>query len=376
MQRRDVMRAFGALAAGAAIWRPARAQGSILVGQSAALTGPASDLGLQFKRGAELIFNTVNAQGGVGGSFIELRSLDDGYDPARCAQNTQRLVDEGAAVLFGYVGTACSLAALPIASAAQRLFYAPFTGSEAVRIPFNPLAFHVRASYVDETHAIVNHLTSVGIQRIGVFYQNDGDGKAGLLGVARALKLQYRTPSGLGFVERNSTNVDEAVRNVLAAKPDAIALISTYRSCAAFIRAARRAGFSGVFYNISMVGAESLARELGREAKGVVVSQVMPYPFLPTCRLAGDYLAAGRAADGDAFLPSYGSMEGYVAARTLVEALRRASGKLTPSSIASSLEALREWDMGGFRVDFGARKHAASRFVDLTILTADGRARR
>lgn len=378
MQRRDVIRAFGTLAAAAAIGRPARAQGkgSILIGQSAALTGPASDLGLQFKGGAELVFNPVNAQGGIGGNLIELRSLDDGYEPARCVQNTQRLLDDGASVLFGYVGTACSLAALPLASAAQRLFYAPFTGSEAVRIPFNPLTFHLRASYVDETHAIVNHLTSVGIQRIGVFYQNDGDGKAGLLGVARALKLQYRTPSGLGFVERNSTNVEEAVRNVLAAKPDAIVLISTYRSCAAFIRAARQAGFSGVFYNISMVGAESLARELGKEAQGVVVSQVMPFPFLPTSRLAGDYLAAGRSMHGNAFMPSYGSMEGYVAARTLVEALHRTPGKLTPSSIANSLEALREWDLGGFRVDFGAHKHSASRFVDLTILTSDGRARR
>ena len=247
MKRREVMGALGAALVGG--WRaPAWAQSErIIVGQSAAFSGPASELGRQFRQGAEILFGRVNAQGGIGGRMLELRSLDDGYEPARCAQNTRQLIDGGASVLFGYVGTATSLAALPLATEAGRVFFAPFTGSEAVRIPFNPNAFHLRASYVDETHAIVKHLTSVGIHRIGVFYQNDGDGKAGLLGVARALKLQYRTPSGLGFVERNSENVGAAVEKILAAKPDAVVQVSPYRSSAAFVRAARRAGVGGVF---------------------------------------------------------------------------------------------------------------------------------
>jgi branched-chain amino acid transport system substrate-binding protein len=278
--------------------------------------------------------------------------------------------------LFGYVGTATSLAALPLASASQRLFFAPFTGSEAVRIPFNPLAFHLRASYVDETHAIVKHLTSVGIQRIGVFYQNDGDGKAGLLGVARALKLQYQAPAGIGFVERNSTDVAAAVKAIVSARPDAIVQISTYRSCAAFIRAARKAGFEGVFYNISLVGAQALAQELGTDSRGVVVSQVMPFPFAPTSRVAGEFLAVGKAALGDRFAPSYGSIEGYIAAKTLVEGIRRAGGNATVGGMAGGLESMRDYDMGGFRIDFGPGKHSASRFIDLTILTADQKVRR
>jgi len=347
---------------------------AIVLGQSAPLSGPAGELGLQFKLGAELLFDNVNAQGGLNGRPVELRSLDDGFEPQRCVRNTQALIDAGASVLFGYVGTASSLAALPLASAAQRLFFAPFTGSEAVRIPFNPLAFHLRASYVDEAHAIVKHLTSVGIQRIGVFYQNDGDGKAGLLGVARALKLQYQSPAGLGFVERNSVEVESAVKSILAAKPDAIVQISTYRSCAAFIRAARRAGFSGVFYNISLVGAQALAHELGSAAQGVVVSQVMPFPFAPLTRLAGEYLAAGQAALGAKFQASYGSVEGYVAAKTLVEALRRAASP-SPAAIAGALESLRDLDLGGFHVDFGPNQHVASRYIDLTILTDDGKVR-
>jgi branched-chain amino acid transport system substrate-binding protein len=378
MKRRELIGAIGALLAGGARGKAVETSSAprIVVGQSAALSGPAGELGLQFKLGAELHFQRVNQQGGVGGRTFELRSLDDGYEPQRCVQNTRELIDAGALALFGYVGTATSLAALPLATAAQRLFFAPFTGSEAVRVPYNPLAFHLRASYVDETHAIVKHLTSVGIQRIGVFYQNDGDGKAGLLGVARALKLQYQAPAGIGFVERNSVDVTAAVKSIVAAKPDAIVQISIYRSCAAFIRAARLAGFEGVFYNISLVGAQALAQELGSDSRGVVISQVMPFPFAPTTRVAGEFLAAGKQSFGSQFAPSYGSMEGYIAAKTLTEGVRRVSGEPTPSRIATALESMRDFDMGGFRIDFGPGKHSASRFIDLTILTADQKVRR
>jgi branched-chain amino acid transport system substrate-binding protein len=372
MQRRTILRAAAGLACAPSAWAQSP---NIVLGQSAALTGPASELGLQFRQGAQLHFDKVNAQGGIAGRKIELRSLDDGYEPERCVANTNKLIEGGAFALFGYVGTAPSLAALPLATGAQKLFLAPFTGSEALRIPFNPLAFHIRASYVDETNAIVEHLTSVGIKKIGVFYQNDSDGKAGLLGVSRALKLQYQAPAGLGKVERNSVDVAAAVDSILAARPDAIVQISTYRSCAAFVRAARKAGFGGVFYNISSVGTQALAQELQADSRGVVISQVMPFPFAPTSRLAGDYLAAGKEALGDKFDASYGSIEGYVAACTVAEALRRAGRNLSQKSVIAALESMREFDLGGFRIDFGPDKHTASRLVDLTILTADGKTR-
>jgi ABC-type branched-subunit amino acid transport system substrate-binding protein len=378
MKRRDLIGALGGTLAGAC-GPLARAQerGPIVLGQSAALSGPAGELGHQLRLGANLLFSRVNAQGGVAGRRIELQSLDDGHEPRQCVLNTRQLIDAGAVALFGYVGTATSLAALPLASAAGRVFFAPFTGSEALRIPYNPLAFHLRASYVDETRAIVRHLTSVGIKRIGVFYQNDGEGKAGLLGVARALKLQYQQPAGLGFVERNGVHVAPAVQSVLAAEPDAIVQIGAYRSCAAFIRAARRAGFRGVFYNTSFVGAQALALELGADVQGVVVSQVMPYPFSPRTRLAGEYLAAGRLALGDRFSPSYGSIEGYVAAKALVEGLRRIGGgrEVSPAALVTALESLNELDLGDFRIAFGPGQHAGSRFIDLTMLIENGRVR-
>ena len=349
---------------------------TIVLGQSAAFSGPAAQLGEQFKRGALLYFNGLNARGGVQGRSIELKSVDDGYEPDRCKANTERLIKDEVFALFGYIGTPTSLAALPLATAAKLPFIAPFTGAQALREPFNRFAFHVRASYFDETADIVKQITSIGAKRIAVFYQNDAYGKTGLDGVQRALKPLAIEPTALGTVERNTVDVAAAVKSILAGKPEAIVQISTYKSCAAFIRAARKAGFGGTFYNVSFVGTKALADELGPEARGVIVSQVMPYPYAPSAPLAAEYLAAGKAATGDKFEPNYSSIEGFVAAKTLGEALRRGPATPTPEGLIAGMESLRDVNLGGFHVDFGPTKRAGSRYVDLTMLTADGKVRR
>ena len=350
-------------------------QGKIVLGQSAALSGPASELGQQFRSGAQLQFERVNARGGVNGRPIELQSLDDGYEPDRCAENTRKLIDNGVFALFGYVGTPTGMVALPLATAAKLPWVAPFTGAEAFRAPFNRYAFHVRASYFDETAEIVKQLTSVGIKRIGVFYQNDAYGKAGLEGVVRSLKPLGLEPSGLGTVERNTVDVAAAVKSIMAKQPNAIVQIGAYKACAAFIRAVRKAGFNGTFYNVSFVGTQALARELGADARGVVIAQVMPYPYAPQSPIAGEYLGAGKAALGDKFEPNYTGMEGYVAAKTIVEGLRRGGNNASSENLITGLEALHEFNLGGFFVDFGPLKHTGSKYVDLTILTADGHVR-
>ena len=376
MSRRTFLRHTGVGAATLALPFWSRGQSRALVlGQSAAFSGPAAQLGEQFKRGALLHFERINSKGGVNGRTIELKSLDDGYEPDRCKANTEQLIKEGVFALFGYIGTPTSLAALPLASAARTPFIAPFTGAQALRDPFNRYAFHVRASYYDETAEIVRQATSMGITRIAVFHQNDSYGKASLDGVLRALKPLNLEPAGLGTVERNTVDVDAAVKAILAAKPEAIVQISAYKACAAFIRAARKAGFGGTFYNVSFVGTKALADELVADARGVVISQVMPYPYTPASLLASDYLAAGKAAAGDKFEPNYSSMEGFVAARTLVEALKKINGAPTSDSLIAALESLRELNLGGFYVDFSPNKHTGSRYVDLTILAGDGKVR-
>ncbi len=376
MKRRQVL--LAAAAASPALWTP-RAHSEtnkILLGQSAALTGPAGALGTEFRQGALMLFDAVNAAGGVNGRRIELVSLDDGYEPERCAENTRKFIGQGVFALFGYIGTPTSLAALPLATAAKVPFFAPFSGAESLRAPFNRFAFHVRASYFDETAEIVKQLASLGIKRISVFHQNDSYGKAGLEGVTRALGKRGLEPASLGTVERNSTDVQSAVKSILDGKPDAIVQISAYKSCAAFIRAARAAGYGGTFYNVSFVGTLALGKELGNEASGVVVSQVMPFPFAPIQPIAGEYLGAGRAAHGKDFQPSYSSMEGYVAAKTFVEGLRRSGGNPSQESLVNGLETLRDANLGGLFIDFNAQKHTGSKFVEMTILTPEGRVRR
>ncbi len=377
--RRDALKRLAGAAAVAAVGTPAWAQGAaarpIVLGQSAPFSGPAAQLGEQFKRGALMFFDRLNAKGGVNGRNIELRSVDDGYEPDRCKANTEKLIKEEVFALFGYIGTPTSLAALPLATAAKVPFIAPFTGAQALREPFNRYAFHVRASYFDETAEIVKQVTSVGIKRIGVFYQNDSYGKAGLDGVTRALKPLNLEPAGLGTVERNTVDVAAAVKSILAGKPDSIVQISAYKSCAAFIRAARKAGFGGAFYNVSFVGTKALADELAADARGVVVSQVMPFPFSTTTPISREYLEAVKQAGGDA-TPNYSSMEGYVAAKVFAEGLRRAGGTPTRDSLVTALESLQRYDAGGYLVDFSARDHAGSSFVELSMLTGDGKVRR
>ena len=368
------------IALGSSLTWPAFAQSdnSIVLGQSAPLTGPAAQLGIQFREGAKLYFNQVNAKGGINGRQIDLRTVDDGYEPEKTAANTKQFLADDVFALFGYIGTPTSVAALPLATAAKVPFFAPFTGAQVLREPFNRYAIHVRASYFDETAAIIKQASAVGIKKFSVFYQNDAYGKAGLEGVERALKALNLPMTSLGTVERNSIDVKKAVADIMAKQPESIVQISAYKSCAAFIREARKAGFGGTFYNVSFVGTQALLTELGKEARGVVVSQVMPYPYSPNTPVAGEYLEAIKVASAtnkDLSI-NYSSMEGFVAAKIFVEAMRRAGRNATREAFITAIESMQSYQMGGFTVNFGPNQHTASKFVDLTVLTDDGRVRR
>ena len=342
----------------------------ILLGQSAAFSGPAMQLGTQFHAGARLYFDQLSGKGGVNGRTVEIRQMDDGYEPDRCASNTEKLIQGDVFALFGYVGTPTSIAALPMASAARVPFFAPFTGAMALREPFKREAFHVRASYDDETELIVSQLTHLHQNRIAVFYQNDAYGKAGLIGVTKALVARNLKPIAEATVERNSVDVAAAVAKLAPSGAQAIVQIGAYKASAAFIREARKAGFGGSFYNVSFVGTQALADELGKEGAGVVVSQVMPSPYNPARPLAREFVAAAK--QGGKVQPNFSSMEGYLAARVFTEGLRRAGSKPTRESLIAALESIND-DFGGYRVGFSASNHVASRFAELSMLTGDGR---
>ena len=352
----------------------AQSEAKILLGQSAPLTGPAAQLGIQFNAGAKVYFDQVNARGGIGRRLIELVAIDDGYEPDRCAENTAKLIAQDPVALFGYIGTPTSLAALPLATKERVPFVAPFTGAMSLREPLNKVAFHLRASYDDETALIVKQLTNLGLKKIAVFYQNDAYGKAGLSGVTKALAAQGIKPVALATVERNSIDVAAAVKTLVAAAPDAIVQVSAYKSCAAFIRAARAATFGGTFYNVSFVGTQALSDELGKEAAGVVVSQVVPSPTSLTTALGREFTEAVKTY-GKGATANYSSLEGYLAARMISEGLRNTAGKISRDALVSGIEAIGNQSYGGFSVSLSPTDHVASHFVQLTMLSGDGRVR-
>ena len=344
--------------------------GQITIGQSAALSGPAQELGSEMRLGAQTYFNQINQAGGVFGRQIKLVSLDDGYEPERAAANTKKLIGEDRVfALFGYVGTPTSNASLPIFAEAKVPFFGAFTGAESLRNPHNRYIFNVRASYFDETEKIVEQVTSVGGKSIAVFYQDDAYGKAGLAGVERALAKRSMKIISTGTVERNTVKVEAAVAGLVPRQPDAFVMISAYKSIAAFVKAAKKAGYTGQFHNVSFVGSRALADELGADGRGVAISQVVPFPFSASVPVVRDYQQALKAASSSP--PSFTSLEGFIAARVFVEGLKRAGKDLTREKFITALESMNNVDVGGFNVNFSPKSHNGSSYVDLTMIGRD-----
>ena len=345
----------------------------IVLGQSVALTGPAQELGKEMQLGAKTYFDVVNAAGGIRGKKIVLRTLDDGYEPPRAEANTKKFVEDGDVLaLFGYVGTPTSAATIPVASKAKMPFFGAFTGAELLRTPINRYVFNVRASYFDETEAIVRQMTQGGVTKIAVFHQNDSYGQAGLAGVERALTKRQLQVVAKATVERNSTDVAAAVATMLAAKPEVIIMVSAYSSCAEFIKRFKAKDFPTRFVNVSFVGTKPLAAALGAAADGVMISQVMPPPTANKFPVVVEYQKALKAAGVTDF--SYTSLEGYIAAKVMVEALRR-GGDASREALIKALESMRNVDVGGFNVSFAPDNHNASTFVELTVLNKKGEVR-
>jgi branched-chain amino acid transport system substrate-binding protein len=366
----------GTLVSSLAMPRFARAQSEkILLGQSAAFSGAAAQLGIQFKAGAEVYFEKINKQGGINRKTIELTSLDDGYEPGRCAENTQKLLDSGVSALFGYIGTPTSAAALPLASKLGVPFVAPFTGAMGLRTGNDSrVAYHLRASYDDETALIVKQLNNLELKKIAVFYQNDAYGNAGLSGVTKALATINSKPVAQATVERNSVDVASSIATLTKSGADAIVQISAYKSCAAFIREAKKVGYGGKFYNVSFVGTKALSDELGKDGAGVAVSQVVPSPYSSATPIAREF-QADLKAHSKPVDANYSSFEGYLAAKLMVDALRRTNGRFAPAQVLEGLAAVGNQSYGGFNISLSASDHVASQYVELSMLTGDGRVR-
>lgn len=341
----------------------------ILLGQSAAFSGPAAQLGIQLHSGAKIYFDSINQQGGIFGRKVEIVTADDKYEPALAAENTRHLIQgENVFALFGYVGTPTSNAAMPIFTGARVPFFAPFSGAQSLREPFNRYIFNIRAGYFEETEHLVDQLVRLGIKNIAVFYQNDAYGQTGLDGVQRALKKRNIPLVATATVERNSVDVANAVSKLLPKRPDAIIQVTAYASSAAFIKQMHKSGYTGQFQNVSFVGSQALASALGTDGPGVGISQVVPFPWRQSTAIVAEYTKAlKKAGVTDA---NFSSLEGYIAAKVFAEGLRRAGPDLTRDRLITALETvnLASYDIG-FPVNFSPTNHNGSTFVDMTVIT-------
>ena len=346
--------------------------GTILLGQVAPFSGPSVKLAEEYNLGARTFFQALNEHGGVNGQRIELRTRDDHYVPAETARLAKELISQdGVFALFGTVGTGTTLAALPVAVAEGVPLFAPSTGAEALRTPFNRLVFHIRAGDHEEADYLVEQLAVSSLRQIAVFHQRDAYGKAGLEAVTKAQDKRGFKMVAIASVERDATDVAAAAQALLAAKPQAVVLVASYTSSAALVKAMRKLGYTGQFAATSYVGGKSLADELGAEGNGLWMADVVPFPWSDGTPLQREYNQAMQRAG----VPhrSFGSMEGYLAAKVFAEGLRRAGREPNHARFIAALESMQGWDAGGFRISYTPSDHSGTHRVEMTMIGPGGR---
>jgi branched-chain amino acid transport system substrate-binding protein len=343
--------------------------GALLLGQSAPLSGPSAQLGLEFREGAEAWFAEVNRRGGIHGRPIRLLSRDDRYEPDLTVRNTRQLIENDQVLaLFGYVGTPTTQAVLPQVERARIPLVAPLTGARVLREPQRPTVFHLRASYQAEIDHIVNDLVRDARHRIAVVHQADAFGDDGLAASERALRRHGLRPVATASVQRNSSEVGAAVRTVLGADPNAVVVIAAYPSSAAFSRELQRRGSRAQLMNVSFVGTRGLQDALpSGHATGIGISQVVPFPWNRRVPVVAEYQRLMRRQAPEAGF-SFTSLEGFLAAKLITEGLRRAGPDPSRASLVQGLEAIGRMDLGGTMLSLGPRDHQASEAVQLTFL--------
>ncbi|WP_369721776.1 ABC transporter substrate-binding protein [Bradyrhizobium sp. LLZ17] len=346
---------------------------AILFGQAAALEGPSSALGQRMRQGVVVAFTEINAKGGVHGRKLQLISRDDGYDPDRSVAQTLRLIeDDKVFALIGAVGTPTAMATIPITSASNVPFIGPLSGADFLRDAELSNVVNIRASYGAEAETWIKHLTEDRhFTRIGIFYQDDSFGRDGLAGVKRALAKRGLELAAEGTFERNTRAVGAAWRVIKRAEPEAIVMVGTYGPCAEFIKLAHRSGVSPTFVNISFVGAVALARELGAEGDGVIVSQVVPFPWDRSLKLVADYQAAQKAFD-PTLTPDFVSLEGYISGRLVAAALEQLGRNPTRADLMRIFHEVGRFEISGSIITLGARAMDTSPKVFLTVIQKDG----
>ena len=347
----------------------------IRLGASQVLSGPLGSQTVQYGEGARLMFDSVNAAGGVHGRKISFTSLDDGFDVKRALENTRKLLDdEKVFMLFNSTGTAQTAAVLPMLKEAKTILFGPVTGASGLRETYNPYVFHVRASYAIEASHMLSQLNRIGVERVALFYQDDGLGKALLAEVQKAAEAEGLPLVAVVKSDPAAPDMAAAASAIAEASPQAVIVGTAGMTFTNFIKAVQSTNTHPVFYGFSVASLDLINNQLKGKARGIILAQIMPSLRNTTIPVVVEYLKVLKAKSPKA-VPSASQFEGFVHARLLVEGLRRTGRDLSTDAFIKAMEDSKEIAFGRFTAQYSAKSHKGSSYVELAIIDAQGRLR-
>ena len=348
----------------------ASAQGTIVLGQTADYSGPQSAPVKETAAAARAYFDQVNAHGGVNGRKIVLESMDDGFEPKRSVENAKKLIDEkNVLALFLFRGTANAEALMPVIAAKKTPMFAGVGSSIKMHEPMNRYMFNLRAPVQIEVRTVVAQLASQGVKDVSVIYTDDGFGKDAFDGAKKAFDKYQMKPKAVAAIPRGQADVTKAVEEIAKSNPTATLGFCIPKICAEIVKQLRAKGSLTQFFSLSNTSSGAYVNDLGPNARGVVVTQVMPYPFDARDPIGREFISFAKETKTP---QTYATMEGYLSARIMTEALKRAGKNPTRESLVQAFESM-QLNMGGFNVGFSPTTRTGSEFVDLTMISKNGK---
>lgn len=343
----------------------------IIIGQTAGFTGTQGGAVTETTAGAKLYIDWVNKNGGVHGRQIELVSMDDVFDPKKAGANAKALIEQKKVfALFLTRGTPHNEQIIPHIKAHGVPLIAPSTGAQLLHEPVNPLIFNVRSKYQLEAEKGIVQLSAMGIQRIGVIHVDDSFGKDALAGAVKGFAEAGIKPTGIWSYDRTTPKFEPSVAALLGTDPQAAVLLGSGNHVAEIVKQIRAKQSSMQLLTLSNNASSSFVKSLGANARGVIVTQVFPNPNLATTPIAVQMQKLAKESSGA--IVSHSAMEGFAAAKVLVEGLKRAGRKLTRESLVAALEGMRGFDVGGLKLDYGPSDHTGLEYVELSMIGRNG----
>lgn len=366
---RAIRALLGALAIATSLGSAAQPRPTIVIGQTYVQTGPLAALSTEPLTGIRAMLAATNAKGGINRRLLELRQADDANDAEKAAANVRRFANEGAVALLTPIGTTSSMGALKAANEVKVPLVAPYTGAAPI-VKFTQYGFPLRISFDEEYGRIVDHLFTIGLTRIAFAHNDNPGARSAMESTKKLVEQRGQKLVGSAAIQQDGSDAAAKAQELAILKPNAVVLGATNAVAAKFIQAYRAAGAEARFYSFSFLDGQALHKSIGEGAAGVVISQVVPYPWNSALPVVAEYQAAMKKIGAKDF--SYGSLEGYISMKVIVEALNRAGGNPTPESVKTALETFKSHDLGGIFVKYTPTEHTGLTFSELSMIKRDG----